>query len=527
MRTRDKAVIVLLVGICFLSVFWKIHNFGYNISNVLPQRYYELLLNMSFDGHDNDIRLRAALPIKTDRQIVKEEYFGSPEFEFHIQRDRSNRWGTWQKNNAKGHFELVYSGTVHAVAKKYQLAPRIEIPTRAPIEVEPYLLASENIQVNAPEIRKLLDEIVPLPHRDNATVIIQAAYNYTSNTIQSITLKGTTDALTALRIGEASCGGKSRLFVALCRAGGIPSRLVGGLILKDGTWRSSHIWAEVWVAGRWVPFCPLNGYFAEIPASYLTLYYGDLSLFTHNRDINFNYYFHAKRVLAPPPKAKQLAKELPLGSLNLWFAFEQVRIPLNLLKIILMIPLGALVVVLARNIAGIQTFGTFMPALLAVAFRDTGLGWGLIVFIAILIFGGIIRYGLEKFQLLHTPKLAVLMTTTVGFLMAVILIGVATGKVLPTRVSSFPIVILTLTVERFALIWEEDGLGNTVKVVIGTLFVVAAAFVVMGWEQLQIIVVTFPEVLLLVVAALLIVGKWTGMRLSEYVRFREFIFSKG
>ena len=46
--------------------------------------------------------------------------------------------------------------------------------------------------------------------------------------------KGTTDALTALRLGEASCNGKSRLFVALARAAGIPARLVGGLVLETG-----------------------------------------------------------------------------------------------------------------------------------------------------------------------------------------------------------------------------------------------------------------------------------------------------
>ncbi len=232
---------------------------------------------------------------------------------------------------------------------------------------------------------------MPASDRGNAVAVVRAAFDYTSKVIRSVDLKGTTDAITTLRLGEASCGGKSRLFAALCRAGGIPARLVGGLILKDGTWRSSHIWAEAWIAGRWVPFCPLNGYFAEIPSHYLILYYGDQPLLTHSVDINFNYYFHGKKVLAPPSEAMQAAKKFPAGTLSLWWAFEQVRIPLNLLKIILMIPFGALVVVLARNVIGIETFGTFMPALMAVAFRDTGLAWGLMLFLAILLFGGIIR----------------------------------------------------------------------------------------------------------------------------------------
>jgi hypothetical protein len=526
MRTSHKIVVLLLVGICYCLLFYRIHSLGYAVSRALPQRHYELMLNMSIDGHDDDIRLSVALPIKMDRQTVREEFFGSPEFSFHIHRDRSNRWGIWQRSNVKGHHTLVYSAVIHANARRYKLASHIDIPRRVPMEVESSLLPSQNIQVDSAEVRQLFERLVPPSDRGNAVAIVRAAFDHTSKVIRPVELKGTTDALTTLRLGEASCGGKSRLFVALCRTGGIPARLVGGLIMKDATWRSSHIWAEVWIAERWVPFCPLNGYFAEIPSNYLILYYGDVPLFTYTRDINFNYYFHGKSLLAPPPEAMQTAKNFPIGILNLWLAFEQVGIPLNLLKIILMIPFGALIVVLARNIIGIQTFGTFMPALMAVAFRDTGLAWGLILFVAILFFGGIVRYGLERFQLLHTPKLAVLLTTTVAFIITVILVGVATGQVLPTRASTFPIVILTLTMERFAIIWEEEGLGRAIKVVIGTVFVVAAAFVVMNWESFQMIVVTFPEVLLLAVAAFVIVGRWTGIRFSEYVRFRELIFTR-
>lgn len=48
----------------------------------------------------------------------------------------------------------------------------------------------------------------------------------------------------------------------------------------------------------------------------------------------------------------------------------------NVYKVLLMIPLGALVVVFMRNIIGIRTFGTFMPVLIALAFRETELLWG-------------------------------------------------------------------------------------------------------------------------------------------------------
>ena len=49
-------------------------------------------------------------------------------------------------------------------------------------------------------------------------------------------------------------------------------------------------------------------------------------------------------------------------------------------RILLMVPLGALLLLILRNIIGIKTFGTFMPILIALAFRETQLLWGIILF---------------------------------------------------------------------------------------------------------------------------------------------------
>lgn len=522
MRRRDKVAVAVLVAVCYAVVFYRIRTLGHAVSGILPQRHYELLVNMRLDGHGDRVELRAALPLETERQTVRDEFFGAPEFAFHI-RDGGNRWGVWGKDGVEGRHTLRYACTVRTEARRYRLPDRLEIPRAYPPDVQPNLLASEKIQSDAPEIEALLERLAGPARRRDAVAIVRAAYAYASRDIQPAAFKRTTDALTCLRLGEGSCGGKSRLFVALCRAGGVPARIVGGLILRYGSWRASHIWTEVWLAGHWVPFCPLNANFAEIPSTYLTLYRGDHPIFTHTNDINFAYSFHAKKTLAPPAEAVRELRRRPAGLLNLWAAFERVRIPLNLLKIILMIPFGALAVVLARNVVGIRTFGTFMPALLAVGFRDTGLVWGMGLFAAILVVGALVRWSLERFQLLHTPRLAIMMTVTVLVMMAVTTTGVAVGQVPPTRVSLFPIVILTLTVERFAILTEEEGLRRAAGVSVGTMVVVAAAYAVMSWEVLQVVVVSLPETLLLVVAAFLVLGRWAGMRVCEYLRFRAFL----
>ena len=56
----------------------------------------------------------------------------------------------------------------------------------------------------------------------------------------------------------------------------------------------------------------------------------------------------------------------------------------------------------------------------------------------------------------------------------------------------------------------------------GSLLVAAVAYLIMEIAWLEHLIFVFPELLLLVVAAALLVGRYTGYRLLELRRFRAF-----
>ena len=56
-----------------------------------------------------------------------------------------------------------------------------------------------------------------------------------------------------LRSGWYDCQLGAALFVALCRAVGVPARVVGGHVLYQKA-PTNHFWAEAWLEGRWAPF---------------------------------------------------------------------------------------------------------------------------------------------------------------------------------------------------------------------------------------------------------------------------------
>jgi hypothetical protein len=422
-----------------------------------------------------------------------------------------NRRAVWSGQAVPDGVQIAYAFSVLTQSVEYDLDSALPVPKQTPASVSAYLRPERDIQVDDPEIRRTVEQIGA--HQGSLLERIQRIYDYTAK-LAPRAFKGTTDALTALRLGEASCNGRSRLFVALARATGIPARLVGGLILEAGAKRTSHQWVEAYAGGHWVPFCPTNGHFARLPANYLVLYRGDEALFAHTADVNFDYRFQTSTRQIPSPKAKTAFQLV-----NVWAMFERLGLPFTLLRTLLMLPLGALIVVLFRNVVGIPTFGTFLPALIAAAASQTGALWGVVGVLVVVGVVATVRWAMQRLQLLHSPTLAILLAAVTTTMLGMSLLAERLGVAELTRISLFPIAVLAITAERFYLSLTENGGRIAAQELAGTIVVILGCYVLMSSLALQVLVIGYPEVLLVVVALNIYLGRGTGMRLSEYVRF--------
>lgn len=512
MRRATWLVIAALMVVPAVVIALKVIVLGYRLSDVLPRTLYRVALTVRLDGHGRDIKVRTFVPVSDDRQTINDEEQRSTELRLAFDTDGGNRVAVWTGGGVGDRAEARYAFSVLTEAVRYDLAPGLEVPASYPESVARQLLPEDAIQVDSPELAALAHRIGAdagdVRHR------LDRIYRYVSGLPQR-PFKGTTDALTALRLGEASCNGKSRLFVALARHVGIPARLVGGLILRAGTKKTSHQWVEVYVGGHWVPMCPTNHHFAELPASYLVLYRGDQTLFRHTADVNFDYRFAIGTERVPSPKAKAAFKVW-----NVWALFERLGLPFSLLRTILMLPIGALVVVVFRNVIGMPTFGTFLPALIAAAAGETGAVWGVIAVLILVAVVFVARAAVHRLELLHSPTLAILLAAVAVTILSTALVADRLGLPHLTRITMFPLAVMAITAERFYLSLTEQGPARAGKELTGTLVVMLACYAVMSSLALQVLLIGFPEVLLWVVAANVYLGRWVGLRLSEYLRFR-------
>lgn len=450
--------------------------------------------------------VKAFLPTSDNHQIlnnVKNE-FKVGDFKDNVLGE--NNQGYWRGNAIGGKQRIQYAFNVKVKPESFNVPDDLSYEEIVKEKSE-FLKSTEFIESEDPRIIALGKELKE--NNKTADAVITEIFGFVYD-IPSQPIKELMTATEALEKNAASCNGKSRLFVALCRSLGIPARVTGGIILNEEEKKTSHLWAEVLIKGQWVPFDALNGYYAFLPANYLKIYSGDHFLVTRSADMLFDYQY----------SIQSIEDDLSLmASFNLFHIARKTELPVTVLAMMLLLPLGALVVAIFRNVIGVKTFGVFLPVLIALSFTSTGLLFGIISFVGVLIVISFLHYPLMKWGVLHVPKLVVMLSAVVFLMVLLLFTGVQLNLSTIGSLTFFPIVILTITAEKYARIVVEEGVIDASKVLLQTLMVTLFCYVLVSSDMIFVLLMNFPELLLIVVGASILLGKWIGLRIAEYKRF--------
>ncbi len=211
------------------------------------------------------------------------------------------------------------------------------------------------------------------------------------------------------------------------------------------------------------------------------------------------------------------------GLVRAWSEAVLAQVPLQAINLILVLPVIACIVVLCRSVIGIETFGTFAPVIVSLAFLMTGLIWGLVIFCVIVGLGVVFRGALQWVRIQLIARLAVLIAMVSGTMACLTVAGAYFGIGALLNVSIFPMVIMSNVIENFTTTQVEAGTREAMRLTFNTLLVCATCYLAIELGGLQSIVLSFPELLILVVALEIVIGKWRGLRLLEYARFYELV----
>ena len=204
---------------------------------------------------------------------------------------------------------------------------------------------------------------------------------------------------------------------------------------------------------------------------------------------------------------------------RLWTLAVQSQVPLSALSFILVLPLIAFFLVILRNVIGLETFGTFSPMLLALAFLTTGLIWGMLVFGVIVGLGTGLRLALQGLRLHLVARVAILIAVVAVGMVGMTVLGATLGIGALLHVSVFPMVIMANTIENFTNTQLERGTGEALRLTLHTLLVATVSYIGIESTGLKPLVLAFPELLMLIIGIELLLGRWRGLRVLEYLRF--------
>lgn len=198
-------------------------------------------------------------------------------------------------------------------------------------------------------------------------------------------------------------------------------------------------------------------------------------------------------------------------------------VPINNLVLILMIPVIATLLAFARQVIGLKAFGLITPAMTTLAFLVMGLYSGLIVFVVVVLSGTLTRLLLSRLRLLYLPRMALVLTSVSLAILILLGLSAATGQTATLAFSVFPILILTVLAEDFIAVQFTRGLKTALRLTFWTLVLVVACYYIVSWQLLRTFLLSYPEVVLLAIPINILLGRFTGLRILEYIRFRELL----
>lgn len=199
-------------------------------------------------------------------------------------------------------------------------------------------------------------------------------------------------------------------------------------------------------------------------------------------------------------------------------------LPANLVVLVILFPLITSVIAISKHIIGLESFGIYTPAVLSVAFVSTGIVSGLIMFFFVLITSVIFKKFVKHLKLQYLPRTAMLLW---GVSTAVLLLLITTSMFSLTQflsINIFPLLIVMLLTENFMETQLASNQSTAFRLTIETVAVAIFCSLLISAEFIQNAVMLNPELTILAVAILnIVVGKYSGLRLLEYIRFRSII----
>ncbi len=491
----------ILAGLGIIGIIFKWLFLGFTFNPGAVTDLWEMEFKVQFHAKGGPVKVEMFIPSNVHPYTIVDENFVSRGFGLTTIRKKGNRQAIWSKREISGTQGLYYRATIQKLST---LKPEtsIKAPQIEAIEVDDATkVAAEGLLAEIRTHSADTDTLIAL--------LIQQLGQPEQNTNVALLIGSKPDL--ASRINAA---------IIVLNLIGIPARVVHGIELVDSTRDAEFTtWLQVYKGSHWWYVNPDTGQQVE-PEAFIPIWRGNDEILNIKGARKQALKISVRKSTQSSTQAAMVRGDIVSPKLLSFSLFSLPVQSQEVYRILLTIPIGAFLLVILRNVVGVKTFGTFMPVLIALSFRETQLVWGIVLFSLVIAIGLVIRFYLEQLKLLLVPRLGAVLIIVILLMAAISILSHKLGIERGLSVALFPMVIMTMTIERMSIVWEERGPSEAIQQGFGSLLVAAIAFLFMSNPYLEHIVFVFPEVLLIILAFTLLLGRYSGLRLTEIRRFK-------
>jgi hypothetical protein len=484
-----------------LIIAYKVVRLGFPAKPDQTSEQWLVQARLEIQAVEGPVRASLLLPVRSTGFTVSNEDFISRGFGLNIEEELFRRQADWAIRSLPDTKTLYYRATVITDTRSPRFAHKPDIPPVPQLD-QPWASA--------------LEDIVAEVNAESADV-----ESFAAEVLDRLGA-GSDDAnIELFRTGADSSLAQARLAQTLLAGAQIPSLLVHGIMLQNDVQRAPvRTMLGVWDGVHWLLFDPQTGQQGR-PEQFMIWWRGEEELSSISGTKLLDLQISVKRRLASSLELASQRTEMKnslVGQISLLYLPVQTQ---SVYEVLLLVPFGILVIVILRNFIGLSSFGTFAPVLIALAFRETELIKGILMFTLIVSLGLVFRFYLERLRLLLVPRLAAVVTIVVLLMTVISIVSHQIGIETGLSVSLFPMVIISMVIERMSIVWEERGAATSIREGLGSLLMAALAYSVISLDILVYWVTVFPEINLVLLGLIVALGRYTGFRLTELVRFRK------
>lgn len=196
-----------------------------------------------------------------------------------------------------------------------------------------------------------------------------------------------------------------------------------------------------------------------------------------------------------------------------------IGVPANTIILILLLPFLATLVAFVRHILGLPSLELLVPITLSITLIATGLTAGFILLITILIASVISRLLLKRIRIMYLPKMAFSLLVVSIFVFLSLTYSASIGILRVKQLSIFPVLIFIILSDKIVTLQLERSAKETAYITLITIGLGILGYILLSYEHLRNFIILYPEMILLLIPVNLLIGRYFGLRLTEYLRF--------